>query len=695
MRGLKRKEKPEKKKPAKRVLRMRNGKKVRRIKDKLLQSIMPAVVLTIVVLVFISSLLTRTQLQRMAEGQLEASISNQSDNISSWLDENLEFFATAKAAIETAKPQTEEEWIRLLDTFYGFNSNSPNGLFVASQSGTFYKAAEADINTKEPTKQEWFKQGLTRIQMAYGAPYKTDDGTDVISASGIINDGSDDIKVAAADVTLDRISIIVNSGVKMDNASSFLVDTSTNTILAHRDSSMVATNLSGSNEMMEEVVASLANKDYSTKQAGGYTLAFSEVFGTDWVLVSTIENKIIMQDIVRLVWILVIVGFVAVVFISILIRFIVSRVIAPIGPITDNIGAMSSGDFTINVEHDSNDEIGLMGDEVDEFVGSMRDMLASINTESERLKTQSDNSSRVSQDMYDASQSQEEAMENLNNTVEQLSAAVNEIAEAATTLAMVVSDTKTSSDAASKSMTETVEFSSKGRSDMEKLSKAMEGIQNANDGLVESINKVGDASEEITGIVAMIGDIAEETNLLSLNASIEAARAGEAGRGFAVVATEIGGLANNSAASAQNISNLIHEIRALIDDVVAQARNSAKSIRENSELIEAAVKTFDLIYTNIQSTSECIDEMIAGVSKVDEVAATVAAISEEQAASADEILETSQSMVEKAQSITQSSQDVADNSQELAETSDTLTGYVKRFKIDKEPSTVQRTRSVS
>ena len=127
-------------------------------------------------------------------------------------------------------------------------------------------------------------------------------------------------------------------------------------------------------------------------------------------------------------------------------------------------------------------------------------------------------------------------------------------------------------------------------------------------------------------------------------------------------------------------------MRSLIEDVVSQASASARSIQENSELIATAMQTFDQIFQNIQSTSELIDEMIVGVSKVDDVAANVAAISEEQAASADEILETSQSMVEQAQSITASSQDVADNSNELATTSQTLTGYVQQFKITKEDS---------
>ena len=98
-------------------------------------------------------------------------------------------------------------------------------------------------------------------------------------------------------------------------------------------------------------------------------------------------------------------------------------------------------------------------------------------------------------------------------------------------------------------------------------------------------------------------------------------------------------------------------------------------------MIHAAVDTFDQIYQNIEKSNELIDLMIQDVQKVDDVASNVAAISQEQAASADEILETSHHMVEQANNITLSSQDVADNSHELANTSDTLTSYVQKFKI--------------
>ena len=659
--------------------------KVRKIKDKLLALIIPAVIVMIIVLVTISTLLSRDRMQEMAQSNLESSIGNQSDNISSWLNENLENFAAIKRGIEGMNLD-DEALVQYLTSYVGTNTNSPNSVYVASLDGSVLYGQGAEISVTNPTEEQWFKEGMSRVNMAYGSPYKNEEGQYVISASGIIVEDSDVIRVAAADVTLDQISIIVNSGVKMKNASSFLVDADDMMILAHRDDALVSTTISDSSSdpIIKGAYKKISASDYSTEVIDGYTVAFSEVAGTNWVLVSYIANSIIMADITKLSLILIGVGAIAVILISIMISVIIGRVVRPIASITQNISAMSDGDFTIEVVKESNDEIGVMGEQVGRFVVLMRKMLASISNESDKLKQESDNSDRVSKDMFDASQSQENAMVNLKNTVDELALAVNEIAENATTLAMVVSDTRENSNQANESMKETVEISKQGRSDMEQLSLAMAGIKNSNDALVESINEVGKASEEITKIVGLIAEIADETNLLSLNASIEAARAGEAGKGFAVVATEIGKLAQTSADSADNIASLINDVGKAIDSVVAQAENSARNIEANSELINTAVETFDRIYQNIEKSNELLDLMIQDVQKVDEVSTNVAAISEEQAASADEILETSKHMVEQAQSITASSQDVADNSHELANTSQTLTGYVQQFKIVKE-----------
>ena len=656
----------------------RSGK----IRNKLLLLIVPIVALMIIVLVTISAIMSKTRLTKLAKDELNSSISNQADNIVSWLDENLMFFATAKRTIEGVNPSSVELQ-KILDTYYGYNKNSPDGFRIATADGAYFKATDAESEGGDPRETEWYKQGLTRVNIDYGTAYKNAAGANVISATGIIQYGDDSIKVIAADVTLDKITVIVNSGVKMTDASSFLVDKNDNTILAHRDKSLVSTVLStdSSDKLLAGIAQSIADKNYTTREMGDYMVALKEIQGTDWVLASYIKTNVILASVQELTLYLIIAGVVSVVVIIVLLLLVVQRVIAPLSKITENINAMSAGDFTIDIKSESNDEIGVMGAKVRDFVQSMRHMLSSISEESERLKQESETSDEVSRNMFDASQSQAEAMQQLNETVDQLAVAVNDIAENATTLATVVADTRENSEKADASMKETVKISQKGRDDMEKLSHAMKGIQDANTRLVGSINEVGTASEEITNIVSMIAEIAEETNLLSLNASIEAARAGEAGKGFAVVATQIAKLAQTSSESATNISNLIGDVHRLIDEAVGQANESAESIEKNSELIGIAVDTFDQIYTNIQESNACIEEMIQDVQKVDDVATNVAAISEEQAASADEILATSQNMVEQAKNITANSQDVANNSHELANTSETLSSHVQQFKI--------------
>ena len=659
-----------------------SGAKKSSIRAKLMGLIVPAVLIMILVLIVISAYSSRKRISQMATDELSSSIGNQADNISAWMNENLADFSSIKYMIEQTKPD-DKELQSIIDATYGYNSNAADGMHIGTASGQVIKPKDSKFSTTDPLNSTWYKQGTTSVSMHFGAAYKNDDGAQVISATGMIDDGSDEIRVIGADLSLDKISTIVNSGVKMTDAKAMLIDTDDSTILASPDNTIAGKTLGrdSSSALLRGIAGHVATMNYENDTIAKNLVAFQQIEGTDWLLVSYIPTSTIFAGVSQMTTLLIILGVIAAALISILISIVVQKVTAPISDITKNITAMSIGDFTIDVKQESNDVIGAMSGSVAEFVKKMRAMLSKINDESARLKEQSDSSDEVSKSMLDDSMSQSNAMKNLNETVDQLSKAVNDIAENATTLAMVVSDTKDKSSKANDSMKSTVELSQKGRDDMEKLSKAMSEIEEANTELVNSIGEVGSASEEITKIVEVISEIADETNLLSLNASIEAARAGESGKGFAVVASQIGSLASNSADSAQNISKLITQVKGLIAKVVDQANNSAESIKANTELINTAVSTFDDIYKNIQESDQIIHDMVTDVDKVNDVAANVAAISEEQAASSDEILKTSEDMVEKAENITKSSQEVKDNSRELADTSDTLTGYVNEFKI--------------
>ncbi len=657
-------------------------KRVVKVRDKFLMFIMPAIIIFIILIIVMAGILSEKMIQSLSEDALDSSLNNQADNITSWLEKNLENFSSVKQTIEATNPD-EEELQEILDSFYGYNSYAKDGIYIGTSTGELYKASESTKTSENVTSENWYKDGLTRVNLNYGQTYTDYKGDSIISASGLINLNRDELMVLAADLSLDQISIIVNSGVKMDNAYSFLVDTNDNTILAHPDTSLVSTNInSSSDKLLSGVAKKIDNQDYNKEEINNYLVSLTQISGTDWVLVSYIKRDIVMSSIHVLIRRLAIIAVIAILLTSGVIIVIVNYLIKPISKISDGVTAMADGDFTISINSSSNDEIGIMSDKVEDFIVRMRDMLKNVALESDKLQDQSRTSDVVAKSMYEASEKQAKAMQNLNSTVDELAKAVNEIAINAQTLTEVVSDTRSNSAKANESMQESVEISKQGKTDMEKLSFAMTQIQKSIEELLLSINKVGDASEQITGIVGLIGEIAEETNLLSLNASIEAARAGEAGKGFAVVAGEIGKLAQNSADNAQNIAKLIEQIRNLISDVVTQANTSAENIQSNTVLIDTAVETFDKIYENIATSSDLVTDMITGVTKVDDVATNVAAISEEQAASADEILETSKQMVEQAENITRHSEDVAANSEELSDTSEKLTSYVSKFKLE-------------
>lgn len=664
-----------------------NGKKERKprvtsIKFKLLRIIIPVVVVIVGVLVLFSYKISKELLENSSHSLLELSVSKQATQIEAWLNENLASFKMAKQSVEATKPDASSLQT-VLDGYYGFNSNFTDGIYIASADGNVVQASQSGRTINNVKEAVWYKQGITRKNMAYTSAYKNEDGNDVVSATGILNDGQGVLKVIAADLSIDKISIIVNSFIDMEGAHAFLVDKDTQKIISHRDLSMVSTGLSDNKN--DKYFTGLSEKfdkgDFAYSSIEGNMTVFEEIQGTDWILVSYVPEALVLADVNALRTKLIIIGVVLILFLCVLIDRAVNIMIRPVSRITDTVTTMSSGDFTVDVNIKGHDEIAIMGQSVKKFMVSMRAMLNDIHNISGQLSEQAWNSDSISSQLYNSAQTQAGSMSELNTTVDQLSISVNEIAENATRLAMVVTDTHEDSSKVDVKMRETVSVSNKGRQDMQKVGAAMEDISSSINELDIAIDKVGGVSEEITKITAMIGDIADETNLLSLNASIEAARAGEMGRGFAVVAAQIGQLAQNSTDSVGNITKLVDEIRELVNNAVVQAGKSSKNIDESSKLIYTAVETFDIIYKNIEETNEMIAHMISKVGEVDEVATTVAAISEEQAASSDEILTTSENMVIQANSISDNSHNVAKDSKVLAETAERLSKQINTFKI--------------
>ncbi len=654
------------------------------IKVKLLGTILPVVMIMMALLAGILYFISRSIIKEYSENLLNSSIGNQAAQIESWLDENLSAFRAVKQMIEQTKPG-QAQLQELLDSYYGFHDNYPEGLYIADENGNLMTASQSEKQEPNPTQSVWYQDGITRWNMGFTRAYTNAKGQEVISASGILDDQSSVIKVISADLTLERISIIVNSYIEMDQAQAFLVSSLDGSILAHHDNALISTKLSESRDsFMKSIGKKIEQQEYEMTQIGNNMTAFVPIAGTDWVLVSYIPINVIYADINSVRNVMIVIGLVFIALLAVLIERVVHIVIRPVKELIKVITSMTEGDFTVHVKLKSKDEIGLMGGHIEQFILSMRQMIASIHTVSNKLSAQASNSDTISEQMYGASKVQSQSMRELNITVEQLSLSVGEIANHATTLATVVADTKENGEEVDNRMQETVTVSRNGKNDLQRVSDAMKDIDTSIHKLHQMIDKVGKTSEEITNITEIIGNIADQTALLSLNASIEAARAGDAGRGFAVVATEIGQLANTSADSVYHIKSLIDEINSLVRDTIKQTNESVGDINRSSKMVGDTIKTFDSIFGHIDKMSVLVNDMIKKVEQVDDVATNVAAISEEQAASSEEILATSESMVRQVDSITQNSESVSEGAKELTASAEELYEQVARFKIGEE-----------
>lgn len=652
------------------------------IKAKLLGIIIPVVIAIILILVFTAYHVSSGIIESYSKNLLESSVNSQASKIEAWLEENLASMQMAKTMIEKLHPD-EAQLQTILDASCGYSENYPDGLFLADANGSFLKGTDSKKQEPNPKESMWYQEGMTRVNMAVGSAHQNPDGTNVVSASGLLNDGLDTVRVIAADMTLDRISVIVNSFIEMHDAEAFLVDKDSSVILASRDSDLISKTLGadGQSAFYKDVEKKVSGKSYDFCTLDGNMTVFKEVNGTNWLLVSYVPTNVVLADLVGLRNLMIIFSIISIFVLCVLIERVTHVVIRPVKEMTRVITSMASGDFTVSMKVKGNDEIAVMGRSVEHFIASMKEMIRQMGHVSDRLEKQAGSSKNVSGEMNSAANIQSQSMTELNATVDQLSVSVNEIAQNATQLAGVVADTKEDSDKVEDKMRTTVEVSEKGKADMESVGNALHNIEISIHNLEEAVDKVGTASGEIVDIIKLIGDIAEETNLLSLNASIEAARAGEAGRGFAVVASQIGVLAKNSADSVAHITSLINEINGLVDDAVKQAGSSASDIESSADLIHTAVDTFDQIFQNIQETSHLIEGVVEKINQVDQVATNVAAISEEQAASSDEILATSESMLQQAKSISKNSEQVEAEAGNLAESADQLADQVKQFQI--------------
>lgn len=680
----KQKVKPKVKKKAKQT--EDSGKKVKfGIQAKLMIFIIPLMVVSFVAMTLIAYNTSKDSIVSKTESLLTAQTTIAASDIENWTLKNQQVFETVANTIVNLQ-LSDAETLKYFENYYNVSEDYPNGFYLATEYNELIDASgwKPEIDLRET---EWYQAGLDNINFGMGSPYEDAlTGEKIITFTRVLENFNGRKAVIAVDIDLQAVIDIVSSARIVGDGGVFVVDTSSGTILADKNYSELEGKTFDEASSLYKQMGTLVRAHkigLQTVEDNGeeYQVVLDQLDGTSWYLVSYTSSSSVYGELTTLTMLLGGIGAGVTILMSVILIVLIRRITKPLYKLTDTIVAVTGGDFTTNVVVKGNDEIAVMARSVKEFLAVMRETLGSIANVSDSIDTQAKGSNRISGELHESAIGQSEAMNQMRQNLVELVDSIGVIADSATKLAVVVSETNESGRQALENIEDTMKEAAGGRDSMNSVTVSMDEVKGSMGTLEGAITDVGTAAIKINEITTTISNIADETNLLALNASIEAARAGEAGRGFAVVATEIKKLAETSADAANEISILIDSVTGLINETVDQSHRSMEQINSSAELVDVASEQFNNIFQSIESTNEIIQNMISQIYEANDVATNMAAITEEQSASAEEIEATALSVQELANAVTENSSSVSDDSSQLANTADVLKNHIDKFTI--------------
>lgn len=289
--------------------------------------------------------------------------------------------------------------------------------------------------------------------------------------------------------------------------------------------------------------------------------------------------------------------------------------------------AIVSNDFTVKVPEEGTSEVARAGEAFNHLVGKFRSIIGDTRRSSERITQAADAMAKASRTVGEGSVSQSDAASSVAASVEQASVSISETAASARTAAEAVEQAQAANTTALEIMRSTV-------TNMNGVAQLI----NESGGRVEEL---AESSQRIGGIVQVIKEIADQTNLLALNAAIEAARAGEQGRGFAVVADEVRKLAERTAKATDEIAGLISAIQGGIDGTVTSMKSANQQADASVALVadtETALHRIDecsrAVAEHVETIANALREQDSAVHHIAVSVETIARMAEENSAAA-------------------------------------------------------------
>jgi len=318
----------------------------------------------------------------------------------------------------------------------------------------------------------------------------------------------------------------------------------------------------------------------------------------------------------------------------------------------DEMGSLAEGDLTVKTTV-SEDITGAIADSVNYAIDELRSLVTTINETSEQVSSSAQETQTTARHLADAAEQQ----------AQQISSATSAINQIVSSMDIVSKDSAESADVAERS----VKIASRGAEVVRETISGMDSIRDQIQETSKRIKRLGESSQEIGSIVELINDIAEQTNILALNAAIQAASAGEAGRGFAVVADEVQRLAERSTSATKRIETLVQTIQSDTNEAVNSMEQTTAEVVAGARLAEDAGSALG----DIERVSHDLSALIQNISSA----------ARAQSAAATDVSVSMNAIQEITSQTSQGASQTADSIGTLAQLASDLRRSVAHFKL--------------
>ncbi len=662
----------------------------RTVKAEMLFKILPVVAIGLIIL----SAVTFNYVGDNFEKQLiDSSLKNSeevAESVSAWLDKRmLETRMTAN--IPAARTMNAEllnqnnvNRLALMEKAYpGVVDSVSWGSFDGS--GVLYGHTRAGFKEMHNAEKAWYKETMTGTKDSFMSSPVISQATGKIIVNSIAlikDDNGKNVGMALAAIYVEAVMQKVEA-LKFGEEGYSLLVAKDGTYIVNPDAEAIMKKKIGDEEnaALKELGSKMLSGEAGVfrfeNTTGEKMIAFyNPITATGWGMASLAYERELFAPVKNSLMIMTGISILLLVLISFGIVVTINRVMAPLQLMIEEMNLLAAGDFRDRPARvTAQNELG-------DLALALRDMRKAVSGVLQKVGASSDNLSGAAQSLGLTTEQSAAASAQVADSIVNVAGGASEQLDAVEKARRVVDDLNESiksiaeeAHKAAASGREASEIAKQGGTTLKTAINQIKLIEESTLRSADVVGTLGDRSKAIGEIVSTISGIAEQTNLLALNAAIEAARAGEAGRGFAVVADEVRKLAESSNTAAGEIARMVNETQRDTEDAVAGMQQGSEQVRKGAENIIAMEEAFSRIL-----------EMVGRVSEdVQKIAHAIEGMTEGSQAIVDNVAvigQTSRSAASEAQTVSAATQEQTASVQEIAGSAQNLNKMAEELKAD-------------